>query len=466
MAEDSFLSDDFRQILHRFEQMVRENDSYYFDSEELEDLIFYYSDHFQFQKALLVIDHAHHLFPDHPVLTIREAEVYTGLGQLHKALNILKKVEVYGEEKLDWLMAISVVYSQLHEHDRAIFYLEQALELSEGDNFDDIALELSLEYQNANKVDKAISLLRRVIVNRPESETLLYELAYCFETTQRLAEGMNFFKDLVDERPMSFPAWYCLGNLQQHLDLLQDSVDAYDFSNALMPDFAPALINKAQALFKLKEFERAIETLESTFSIEPPDATTFCHMGECYEKLSQMEKAKSYYQKAIDLDERCADAYLGMAVVLDDQDQSTQALSYSRVAYEFDPQNEEYLTVFIKLLTKLDMFEEALERAEAFIHQKPHDEETWTLMIDIYVKLKKYNEGLQYADQGLQLIPDSKMIGYRKLVLLHACGLLQTATQWLEHIYDEEDEQDLEEIEMNYPDLLDWPPYQNKKTIL
>jgi tetratricopeptide (TPR) repeat protein len=466
MAEDSFLSDDFRQILQRFEQMVKENTSLYFDSEELEDLIFYYSDHFQFQKALLVIEHAHHLFPDHPVLTIREAEVYTGMGQLHKALNILKKVNVYGEEKLDWLMATSVAYSQLHEHDRAIFYLEQALEISEGENYDDIALELALEYQNANKVDKAIALLQRVIVNRPESETLLYELAFCFETTQRLAEGLKFYKELVDERPMSFPAWYCLGNLQQHLDLLEESVESYDFSNALMPDFAPALINKAQAQFKLKEYEAAIQTLEQTFSLEPPDATTFCHLGECYEKLGQIEKAKSYYQKSIDLDERCADAYLGMAVVLDYQNESSKALSYARIAHDFDAQNEEYLTVFIKLLNKLDMFEEALEKAEAFIHARPHDEETWSLMVDIYVRMEKYKEGMQYAEQGMQLIPDSKMIGYRKLLLLHATGMHQAAAQWLEQIYDQEDEQDMEELEMNYPAILHWPPYQNKKTIL
>jgi tetratricopeptide (TPR) repeat protein len=162
MAEESFLSDEFRQILNRFEQMLKENKSFYFDLEELEDLAFYYSDHFQFSKALQVIEHAKSLFPHHLGLLIREGEIYTGMGQLHKALIILKKAESWEDEKLDWFMAISVVYSQLHEHDKAIHYLEQAIDLADGENYDDIALELALEYQNANKVDRAIALLKKV----------------------------------------------------------------------------------------------------------------------------------------------------------------------------------------------------------------------------------------------------------------------------------------------------------------
>ncbi len=463
MAEESFLSDEFRQILNRFEQMLKENKSFYFDVEELEDLAFYYSDHFQFNKALQVIEHAKSLFPHHLGLLIREGEIYTGMGQLHKALIVLKKAESWEEEKLDWLMAISVVYSQLHEHDKAILFLEQAIDMADGDNYDDISLELALEYQNANKVDRAISLLKKVIMHRPDSETLLYELAYCYESTDRMAEGMTFFALLVDERPFSFPAWYCLGNLQQHLEQFEDSIESYEFSIAIMPDFAPALINKAQAQFKSKQYAAAIVTLESTFHLEPPDATTYCHLGECYEKLEEVEKAQELYKKAIQLDDRCADAYLGMAVVMDFKEQHVEALAFARIAFEFDPNNDEYALVYMRLLSKLNLYEDAIEIAESLVQQHATDEESWAGYADIHLRMHKFQEALKVIEAGLIWIPGSKMLSARKVVALYYNKQLLQAEDWLDATYEASDEVEYEELAVLFPLISQWTAYQNKK---
>ena len=111
MSEESFLPEDFQQIVHRFERMMRENESYYFDREELEDLIFYYSDQFLFHQALQVVEHAKSLFDDHSAILLREAEIYTSMGQLHKAIGLLKKISPLQENQLDWLMASAVAYS-------------------------------------------------------------------------------------------------------------------------------------------------------------------------------------------------------------------------------------------------------------------------------------------------------------------------------------------------------------------
>jgi tetratricopeptide (TPR) repeat protein len=463
MSEESYLPEEFNHVLQRFEQMMRDNASYYFDREELEDLIYYYSDQFLFSKALLVVEHAKNLFPQNAALQIREAEIYTSMGQLHKALGILKKTSPFEEEQLDWLMANAVAYSQLHEHDKAIGFLEQAIQTADVESYDDIALELALEYQNANKTDKAISLLKHVILRRPESETLLYEMAFCYETSGKLAEALEFFTSLSDDRPMSFPTWYCLGNIQQQLELLSESVDSYDFSLALMPDFVPAIINKAQAQFKLKEYKTAIDTLQSSFHLEPPDATTHCHLGECYEKLEEVVLAQEHYVKAIELDERCADAYLGLAVVLDYQNKSLEALKFAEIAFRFDNQNEEYLTVLVKLLAKTDQIDAAVSKANDLILLKPHDDESWVVMADIYYQQDLIESGLQYLEQGLQLIPDSTMIAYRKLVYLYGLKKFNEAEDWLETIFDSTQTEDLMEIETLDPTLCDWMPYALKR---
>ena len=463
MSEESFLPEDFQQIVHRFERMMRENESYYFDREELEDLIFYYSDQFLFHQALQVVEHAKSLFDDHSAILLREAEIYTSMGQLHKAIGLLKKISPLQENQLDWLMASAVAYSQLHEHEKSIGFLEQAIRICDPENLDDIALELALEYQNANKTDKAIVLLKKVITHRPESETLLYEMAYCFETTGRLAEALEFFIQLSDDRPMSFPTWYCLGNIQQQLELLSESVDSYEYSLALMPDFVPAMINKAQAQFKQKEYAAAIATLESSFHLEAPDATTFCHLGECYEKMDEMILAQEYYLKAIELDERCADAYLGLAVVLDYLNHPAEALKFAEIAYRFDTQNEEYITVYAKLLSENGFVNEAIEKANELVQSKPHDEESWVVLADIYYQQNQVQTGLGFLQQGLQLIPNSTMIAYRKLLFLFSMKKWLEAEDWLHQIFDVQQLDEMNEIESINPNLNDWMPYVIKK---
>ena len=119
--------------------------------------------------------------------------------------------------------------------------------------------------------------------------------------------------------------------------------------------------------------------------------------------------------------------------------------------------------MLVKLLAKTDQIDAAVSKANDLILLKPHDDESWVVMADIYYQQDLIESGLQYLEQGLQLIPDSTMIAYRKLVYLYGLKKFNEAEDWLETIFDSTQTEDLMEIETLDPSLCDWMPYALKR---
>ena len=80
-------------LVHRFEQMISSNDSYYFDIDQFEEIIDFYCENNQFPLALRAIEYGYNLFPENMTLMLREAQILTGMGHLTRALKLLKKLE-------------------------------------------------------------------------------------------------------------------------------------------------------------------------------------------------------------------------------------------------------------------------------------------------------------------------------------------------------------------------------------
>src|SRR3989442_160808 len=77
----------------------------------------------------------------------------------------------------------------------------------------DTFLNIAYAYEGWGDYDKAIKYLKFCLDDNPENEIALYELAFCFEFTDRLNDSVEFYKQFIDRSPYSFPAWYNLGNV-------------------------------------------------------------------------------------------------------------------------------------------------------------------------------------------------------------------------------------------------------------
>jgi tetratricopeptide (TPR) repeat protein len=453
MSENSKEHHNSQELIQRFEEMIRKNESYYFDVEQFEMIIEAYQDNLSFQKAIKVLEYAYSLFPENTSLIMKEVQILSGIGQLSKALSRLKVLEKFEPNNDEMLLTMAAIYSQLREHNKAILYYEKALTVCDEEEIDEVYLEMALEYENLDRHEKAIDVLHKGILRNPENETLLYELAFCYEVAGLHAVCATYFHKFIDEHPYSFAAWYNLGNALQRLEKLDNAIEAYDYCMAIQSDFAPAYYNKAHALFKQEKYANALEVLEESYAIEPPQAPVYCHVGECFEKMGNLDKALFYYYKSIESDEFWADAYLGIGVVMDLQGKTEEAFPFIDKAIALEPKNPDYTLYKIEMLAKQEKYFDAQLLGEHLTKEFPDNDESWMALADIHYKQKQYMQALQVLEEATLFHVSNADLAMRRVVYLYECGKNQEAEQLMLMVL-QNDKPDLDEFETYFPKIL------------
>jgi tetratricopeptide (TPR) repeat protein len=439
-------------LVNRYEKMLANNESYYFDIDQLEEIVDFYCDNNKFNLALTVIDYAYGLFPDNTTMMLRESQILAGMGQLSSALRCLKKLVHFEPRNQEAYLTMGSIYSQLREHKKAIDLFRKALEIG-GDEFEEeIYLEIALEYENMERFDKAAETLQDALSRQPENETLLYELAYCYDVLEKNEESISFFKKFTDEHPFSFAAWYNLGNASQKAGKFQDALDAYDYCTAIQQDFSPAYYNKAHTLFKMDRFQEAIHCFEETYAYETPQAPVYCHIGECFEKLNELDKALFYYRKSIQTDEFYADAYVGMGVVYDLQGKTGESLSLIERAIELEPEHPDYHLFLVEMLVKLGRLDEAEALTEVLVARFPENEDVWLDHSDVLFDKGQIGAAISAINDGWQKLPQSVSLGYRKVAYLMASGQKNEAQELLFRMFMN-DPSGMDELEEYFPEI-------------
>ena len=202
-------------------------------------------------------------------------------------------------------------------------------------------------------------------------KTALYELGFCFDISERMEEGKNYFQDFVDRTPYSYIGWYNLGITYSKLDLFEKAIDCYDFAIAIKEDFSSAYFNKAHCLNQQKKYEEALLVFNETLKFDTEDALCYHYMAESFEKLEEYTKAISFYKKAISFDEYLADSWYGIAACYFEMEKELDAIAYVRKAIKLDEFNPEYFYLLGEVQSELGFHNEALEAFETVYDLNP-----------------------------------------------------------------------------------------------
>ena len=207
------------ELVFRFEQMLRNDNSLFFDVEEYEEIIDYYLDINDLKKSGLAISRASEQHPYHHAFLIRKARLIAGSGKPDKALDLLNQLEKpYGKE-IDLIFTRAGVYSMMKQHQKAVDEYLSLIEFYEEPG--EIYTNIAFEYENMGNYNKAVAYLKKALECEPENDMLLYELGYCFEVINRTEDSVKFFLNYIDQNPYSDVAWFNLGIAYSNLELYE-----------------------------------------------------------------------------------------------------------------------------------------------------------------------------------------------------------------------------------------------------
>ena len=412
--EDDYKDGAFQEDLNKFEEMIQAGSSIFFDSDRLETMLDHFLMNNQFKNALACVNHGLYHFPANATFKIRKAQVLSAMGKLDEALNLLIEVEKLVVDDQEYLLTRASVHSQLRDAKSAIRYFERALKQSDGEEKDEIYLDLSMEYQAMNDLKSAIRILKEALDENPANETAVYELAFCYDQIGEVEHAIGCYESYIDINPYSFTTWYNLGNAYSKSENFEKAAWAYDYSIIVNDRFSSAYFNLGNTYVSLGKYRAAIDSFTKCIELDGEDAVTLDYIGEAHEQLEEYELALHYYKRSMDLAPELPDPWLGTGIVLDLMGRSAEGIHYIRKAAEMESGNADYWHVLAGCAIKLNFLDEAENALKRGLELQPDSDE---ILIDYakLVALENANLAIELIEQNIQNQED---VGESRLLLI------------------------------------------------
>jgi tetratricopeptide (TPR) repeat protein len=416
-------SEELRELIDKFEDMLVRKDVYYFDVGEFEDIIDFYLDENNLDKSGFAIKMAIEQHPNSTTFLLKKAQLLANSNKPDNAISLLNKIEEtsFSEDMFDYYLLKANIFSQLRQYEKAI---EQYKILLKNDYFDpsEIYMYISFEYENLGNYNKAIANLKKAIELDPDNDSILYEIGYCFEVVNRTEDSIKFFLQYIDRNPYSEAAWFNLGIAYSNIELYEKSIEANEYVIAINDGFSSAYFNKANALANLNRFDEAITVYEETLELEDAESTTYFYIGECYEKMANKEKAMYYYKKAVELDDSFSEAWMGIGSIHEEDGNAKEALFYMRKAVDSDPLNPNFWYMLGDVQYNLELISDALESYSKVIEISPEIPEIWLDYSDAYFELEEKEKAIESIIKGIEEAGRNASLLYRLAAYLFKTG--------------------------------------------
>ncbi len=200
---------------------------------------------------------------------------------------------------------MGVAYSCLGEYEKAVNYLNKALELDP--ELAQAYINLSDLYYKAGDIASAVGVLQRGSYELRDNLTIAHLLARVYIDDQRWDDAIDELDRVLDGEPENYDAYYDLGHVY----------------------------------FELGDYEGAISNFETVTQYREDSELLFYSLAQAYEANNEIDKAISNYLKAIAVNDKFTLAYKKVAILFMARNDFEDALEYFEEYANFDIPDEE-----------------------------------------------------------------------------------------------------------------------------
>lgn len=389
------MSEDFlcNKNVERFESMLSKNETWYYDAEEMVDIITFYVDINDLKNAQKALNYGFNIHPDHLELQIKKVEILIAKRRFTQASELIGKLSPMFSSHTDLLVAQAKLFSIKKQYKKAIEYYQKALK-----NDDEVIFLLSSignEYLNLNKYTIALSYFKKALKIDEEDEYAFYSVIHCYHQKEDEQGCITFLKKYINEHPYADYAWYNLGleYVKQHN--FSEAIRSFDFVILINEQFLSAYGQKANALEKTDQFEEAIKVYKTSLQYE--DAASFTHLkiGLCYKKLNLSEKALTSFYSAVYDDPQMDKAWEEISLIYAERKKPVEALHYLEKAIGLNPENIHYLKKHIAYSLDNKNVYDALVTYDKLISLMPEDENYILGKAELLILTKEYGAAIR-----------------------------------------------------------------------
>lgn len=435
--ESYFEENDYEELMIRYEEMLRNHTTIYFDVFEFENIIDYYIDSNEQKKALMAIDIAYKQHPGSLSILLKKSQIYINNDNPVEALKILTKLRAIEPTNSEIFFLLGETYCLLGNIEAAELEFKRSLKYAYEER-EEVYLNIVSILNDLNLFRLSIKFLEQAAREFPENIEIIKDKAYCYDQVEDFSSCIELYNEYLDIDPYSEDVWFRLGMIYDKIGNYNKAIEAYTFVSAINDQFSLVYYNLANTYFAVCQYKEAIDTYFKFMEFDGESPEIFCLIGECYEKLDDYNNAKCFYQKVINLDVEYSDAWFGLGIIEMELGNSMNSLKYINEAIKFDEDNTDYLYSLGRINLKLGQLKEAKLALKKAVGIDAYDFESWMLFAEIYWREKKYSKAINTLKEGYIFNSSVPEYNYKLAALYMATDDMKLAKKYFERAYSKD----------------------------
>ncbi len=386
--EEYFKSNEFQNLLSRYESSVASGDILFLDADDLVDIADYYNMKEEPERANAVVEQGLALYPNHVLLNVFMARRALEEDDAEEAERIADRIDDKDAPDYHYLRAeILIAQDRIDEADK---YLREYAKSVDADEYGDFVKDVANLYIDYSVSDKAYEWMMRTPGD--ESDDFKELMARTLFGLGKYKDSERIFNELIDNNPYSKRYWTALATAQFMDEDYNGAVTSSEYAIAIDPQDPDGLLNKANGLLKLNNYEEALEYFKRYAAVCPGDPVGPLHQAICLENLRKTKEAIPLLQLAINLadnNEMLAHILQELAFAYSAEGELDRALDILNQTEELDCDHDDMEIIRGHILLSHQRVEEA-ERVFGNILTKEHVKPILVLRIIVSLYDNRY----------------------------------------------------------------------------
>ena len=291
--EEYFDDEEFKEMLADYERTVQSGQLVFMDVDDLADIAEYYHLKERYDESRQAMDRAIELEPDSVVALNYQLHDAIDVGDYAAAEEFLARMPDDAPEYIYCRAELWLVQGMV---DKADEYLKKWLENTPKDEYQDYVVDVANLFTEYGDSEKGMEWMMRAYPEETDDFKELMGRTYyglgAYDDSERI------FQELIDKHPFQKRYWHALANTQYMKEDYGASVTSSEYAIAIDPEDPEGIMAKANALFRLDNFEEALKYYQRYSEKEPDDEFALLHEGSCHINLRHYKEAVECLLKA------------------------------------------------------------------------------------------------------------------------------------------------------------------------
>lgn len=426
MEENEYLEPSFGEIVDlvkQYEDAVKTKDQVFFEEENYEQIVKFYQDNREFNKALKVIESAIEQYSFSSFFLTKKAEMLANQKRFDEAMVVLEQSERLDPTDINIFLIRSDIHLWEGRHQEAQDEVEYALTIAdEKEDRAELFLELADVFEDQERYPEVVEALKNALLNDPENEEGLNRYWFCTELTGAYNESVEFHEQLINISPYSYLAWFNLGHALAGLQEYEKSLEAFSYVIAIDENFDAAYICSGDILYNMARYEEAIAYYLDAIRLSKPNKELYLKTAECYEKMGDMSKSRSYLRKSITVDPCFDEAFYRIGETYRIEEKWPKAISSFERAVKLNRENLDYLAALADAYLCIGEGERSLEIFERIFQLDTQSKQNWINLATAYFNVENFRKAFQVLTEAESKYEGSADIYYIKAVFYLQVG--------------------------------------------